>query len=174
MASSEHATRTNSIVVMGLRKPSRLRWAGGPAATYMFAAGPRVSHTSIERLGLQREFLDLLHPGRHRPVRGLAEGAAAQILAMATEMLSPTVRRARRRAPAVRACDGDPSAGNFDGRGSRDTRTAPATHKQRRPARRTRRDRRGFAASLDESPNWRERPASAAAPSTRTSAASSA
>lgn len=80
----------NSIVVMGLRTPSH---CGGQAArgTYMFAAGLAFPYSSIERLGLQREFLDLFAQAGSDQF-AISLKAPARILAMATEMLTPTVR----------------------------------------------------------------------------------
>jgi hypothetical protein len=76
----------NTIVVMALRRP--MPGVGEtPSGARMFAAGLAFPMSSIDRLGLQQEFLDLFSE----------EGAdefvpPPRILAMATEMLSPTLK----------------------------------------------------------------------------------
>jgi AraC-like DNA-binding protein len=80
----------NSIVVMALRKP--VLWTGETSSggTRMFAAGLAFPKASIDRLGLQREFLELFSSaGSDEFVVTLK--APPRILAMATEMLSPTL-----------------------------------------------------------------------------------
>jgi AraC-like DNA-binding protein len=79
----------NSIVVMALRKPLA---CGGdaPDGTRMSAVGLAFPKASIERLGLQREFLDLFsRSGSDEFVVTLK--APPRLLAMATEMLCPTL-----------------------------------------------------------------------------------
>ena len=79
----------NSIVVMALRKPVA---CGGeaPAGTHMLAAGLAFPKASIERLGLQQEFLGLFEQdGGEAFVATLK--APPRIIAMATEMLRPTL-----------------------------------------------------------------------------------
>jgi AraC-like DNA-binding protein len=79
----------NTIVVMGLRKPSRCR-GDAPRGAHMFAAGLAFPRTSIERLGLQREFLNLFTQADAEQFVVTLK-APARILAMASEMLSPTL-----------------------------------------------------------------------------------
>jgi AraC-like DNA-binding protein len=78
----------NSIVVMALRKP--LYWIGETSGGRMFAAGLAFPKASIERLGLQREFLELFSSADSDEFV-VALKAPPRILAMATEMLSPTL-----------------------------------------------------------------------------------
>jgi AraC-like DNA-binding protein len=79
----------NTMVVMALKRPVPCD-GEAPRGVHMFAAGLAFPKASIERLGLQREFLDLFSE------RGVDEfvvtlKAPPRILAMATEMLSPTL-----------------------------------------------------------------------------------
>jgi AraC-like DNA-binding protein len=80
----------NTVVVMALRRP--MPGAGEAAGgAHMFAAGLAFPMSSIDRLGLQQEFLDLFsEEGADEFV--LALRAPPRILAMATEMLQPTLK----------------------------------------------------------------------------------
>lgn len=79
----------NSIVVMALRKP--LACAGeAPSGAHMFAAGLAFPKASIDRLGLQREFLELFSSNDSDEFVVTLK-APPRVLAMATEMLSPTL-----------------------------------------------------------------------------------
>jgi AraC-like DNA-binding protein len=78
-----------SIVVMGLRKPATCS-GEVQSGMHMLAAGLSFPRASIERLGLQREFLDLFaRAGADQFVLTLK--APPRVLAMATEMLLPTL-----------------------------------------------------------------------------------
>jgi len=80
----------NTIVVMALRRPV-LCGGEAPGGARMFAAGLAFPLSSIDRLGLQQEFLDLFsEEGTDEFVVALK--APPRILAMATEMLSPTLK----------------------------------------------------------------------------------
>jgi AraC-like DNA-binding protein len=79
----------NTIIVMALRKPVACD-GEAPVGARMVAAGLAFPMASIDRLGLQQEFLDLFSE------EGIDEFVVAlktppRILAMATEMLSPTL-----------------------------------------------------------------------------------
>jgi AraC-like DNA-binding protein len=80
----------NTVVVMALRRP--VPSAGeAPSDARMFAAGLAFPMSSIDRLGLQQEFLQLFsEEGTDEFVVALK--APPRILAMATEMLSPTLK----------------------------------------------------------------------------------
>jgi AraC-like DNA-binding protein len=79
----------NSIVVMALRKPQL--WSGeASGGVRMFAAGLAFPKASIDRLGLQREFLELFSSSESDEFVVTLK-APPRILAMATEMLSPTL-----------------------------------------------------------------------------------
>jgi AraC-like DNA-binding protein len=80
----------NTIVVMALRKPAP---CGGeaPRGAHMLAAGLAFPRPSIERLGLEREFLDLFSASQGDEFVTTLK-APPRILAMANEMLIPTLR----------------------------------------------------------------------------------
>jgi len=79
----------NSIVVMALRKSVACE-GEAPGGTHMFAAGLAFPEASIERLGLRQEFLGLFsQDGDEAFVATLK--APPRIVAMATEMLYPTL-----------------------------------------------------------------------------------
>jgi AraC-like DNA-binding protein len=80
----------NTVVVMALRRP--VPGPGhAPGGARMFAAGLAFPMSSIDRLGLQQEFLELFsEEGTDEFV--LALKAPPRILAMATEMLAPTLK----------------------------------------------------------------------------------
>jgi AraC-like DNA-binding protein len=99
----------NSIAVMALRQPTL--WDGdAPRGAHMQAAGVAFPVSSLERLGLRNQFLELFAPGQNvfvatlmaspriraiavDMISPLAEGRAAELLlsAQATELLSRTI-----------------------------------------------------------------------------------
>jgi len=77
----------NSITVMALREPTL--WNGeAPRGAHMQAAGVAFPVSSLERLGLEGEFLELFAPGQNVFVAKLM--ASPRIRAIAVEMISPS------------------------------------------------------------------------------------
>jgi AraC-like DNA-binding protein len=80
----------NTMVVMALRRAAPCD-GQAPRGAHMFAAGLAFPEASLERLGLQREFLDLFSEGECDAFVVTLK-APPRMLAMATEMLSPTLK----------------------------------------------------------------------------------
>ena len=80
----------NTMVVMALRKAVPCD-GQAPRGAHMFAAGLAFPEASLARLGLQQEFLDLFSEGECDEYL-ITLKAPPRMLAMAAEMLSPTLR----------------------------------------------------------------------------------
>jgi AraC-like DNA-binding protein len=80
----------NTMVVMALRKAVPCD-GQAPRGAHMFAAALAFPEASLERLGLQQEFLELFSESECDAFV-ITLKAPPRMLAMATEMLSPTLR----------------------------------------------------------------------------------
>jgi AraC-like DNA-binding protein len=80
----------NAIVVMALREPTPCAGAA-PSGTHMRAVGLAFPRASIEQLGLEEDFLELFASEGAAKACLVSFKAPPRILAMAAEMLSPTL-----------------------------------------------------------------------------------